>query len=200
MRPSSTTSSLRTTSTASTRSIAEDRHRRGKEPEDDPPSLARRRPLGELTEELVVATRPLAIEIERSALAASSDSSEGSTITSAPASSPSSLSSGGVNAACTGPRRPSRRSPRHRGRRSPRSPRPSCRSVRAPPVVSASMRAQSIATFPLPITTARSCGGRTRSPGNRGGRCTRRRTPWQPDPGRSSPGMPSCRSVCAPMV
>ena len=43
-------------------------------------------------------------------------------------------------------------------RRSPRSPHPSCPSARAPRGVSASMRATSSATFPLPMTTARSSG------------------------------------------
>ena len=51
-----------------------------------------------------------------------------------------------------------RRSRGSRSRRSPRWRRRSCRSARAPPRVSASIRATSSATFPFPTTTARSHG------------------------------------------
>ena len=48
---------------------------------------------------------------------------------------------------------------------------------------------------------ARARRGRTRGRGSRGGRCTRRRTRWPPScPGRSSPGIPSDLSVCAPVA
>ena len=84
-------------------------------------------------------------------------------------------------------------------RRSPRSPRPSCRSARAPRSVRASMRATSSATLPFPMTTARSCE-RSNS------RCWKSGWPLYQatssvaahEPGRSSPGIPSCRSVCEP--
>ena len=44
---------------------ADNRHRRDEEPEDDPARLARRRALGELAEQLVVAPRALAVLLER---------------------------------------------------------------------------------------------------------------------------------------
>ena len=67
--------------------------------------------------------------------------------------------------------------------------------------VSASIRAQSMATFPFPTTTARSCE-RSNS------RCWKSGWPLYQatnavagqEPGRSSPGTPSRRSVCAPTV
>ena len=76
---------------------------------------------------------------------------------SAPASSPSSPTSTGVQAACTGPRRPTTTISR--------IPAPLIAAIAASVVsvgasssgVRASMRATSSATFPFPITTARSC-------------------------------------------
>ena len=67
--------------------------------------------------------------------------------------------------------------------------------------VSASMRAQSIATFPLPITTARSCE-RSNSQSWKSGWPLYQATNSVAahEPGRSSPGMPSRRSVWAPTV
>ena len=90
-------------------------------------------------------------------LAGSRSSSPGSTRTSAPARSPSSPSSVDVHAACTGPRRPRTTTSR--------IPDDTIAAMAASVVsvgassseVSASMRATSSATFPFPITTARSC-------------------------------------------
>ena len=89
-------------------------------------------------------------------LAGSSSRSAGSITRSAPASSVSSCSSGVVNAACAGPRRPSTRISR--------IPEPRIAAIASSVVsvgsissaVSASIRATSTATFPLPTTTARS--------------------------------------------
>ncbi len=132
-------------------------------------------------------------------LAGSSSSSAGSTRTSAPASSPSSPSSVDVHAAWTGPRRPSTTISR--------MPDETIASIAASVVsvgasssrVSASIRATSSATLPFPMTTARSCE-RSKS------RCWKSGWPLYQatssvaahEPGRSSPGMPSRRSVCEP--
>src|SRR5581483_11823898 len=132
-------------------------------------------------------------------LAASSTRSAGSTITSAPASSPSSCSSGGVNAACTGPRRPSI-TISSSGDATIASIASSVVSVVASSsAVSASIRTQSIATLPFPTTT-------TRFVSRSNSWCWKSGWPLYQatnavagqEPGRSSPGMPSERSVCAP--
>ena len=82
--------------------------------------------------------------------------SAGSTITSAPASSPISCSSGVVNAACAGPRRPTTTISRI-GELAMAAIEASVASVGASSSwVSASIRATSSATFPFPITTTRS--------------------------------------------
>ena len=65
--------------------------------------------------------------------------------------------------------------------------------------VSASMRATSSATLPLPTTTARSTSrsnGRSWKSGWPLYQATNSNADHEP--GRSSPGMPSRRSVCAP--
>ncbi len=67
--------------------------------------------------------------------------------------------------------------------------------------VSASIRAQSIATFPFPITTARSCERSNMQSWKSGWPLYQATNSVAAhDPGRSSPGMPSRRSVCAPTV
>ena len=127
-------------------------------------------------------------------------SSAGSTRMSAPASSPSSPTSTGVHAACTGPRLPTTRISF--------TPAALIASIAASVVsvgassagVRASIRATSSATLPLPITTARSCE-RSNS--------RRWKSGWPlyqatndvagHEPGSSSPGIPSRRSVCAPI-
>ena len=106
-----------------------------------------------------------------------------------------------MNAACTGPRRPSITISS--------TPAPQIASIASGVVsvgasssaVSASMRAQSIATFPFPITTARSCErSNTRSWKSGWPLYQATNSVAAHEPGRSSPGMPSRRSVCAPTV
>ena len=108
----------------------------------------------------------------------SSSTSAGSTMTSARFSSPSSRSSGFVNAACAGPRRPRMTTSLDlRLRRTPSIAWSAVSVAASSSGSSTSMRATSIATLPLPITTARlAATGRTRGRRSRGGRCTRRRT------------------------
>ena len=133
------------------------------------------------------------------ALAGSRSSAAGSITRSAPASSVSSCSSGVVNAACAGPRRPSTRISR--------IPEPTIAAIASSVVsvgsissaVSASIRATSTATFPFPTTT-------TRSAERSNGRSWKSGWPLYQatnavaghEPGRSSPGMFIRLSACAP--
>ena len=116
-------------------------------------------------------------------------------------SSPSSRSSGFVNAACAGPRRPSRTTSR-----TPEALKTSIAwsavSVAASSSGSStSMRATSTATLPLPITTARSADRSNVSSQACGWplyQATNVVAGYEP--GRSSPGTPSDLSVCAPVA
>ena len=123
-------------------------------------------------------------------LAGSSSSSAGSTTTSAPASSPSSFSSGVVNAACAGPRRPSSTISRIPDSAIASIAGRWCRSAASSSGVSASIRATSSATFPLPTTTARSTD-RSNSSSWKSGWPLYQATNSVADhePGRSSPGI-----------
>jgi hypothetical protein len=65
--------------------------------------------------------------------------------------------------------------------------------------VSASIRATSTATLPLPTTTARSCERSNSSPWKSGWPLYQAtKAVAGQEPGRSSPGMSMRRSVCAP--
>ena len=136
--------------------LAEDRDRRDEEAEDDPPRLARR-PARRTPEQLEVPSSAISVRFQLAPCSpASSSRSCGVDDGLARRNSPSSLSSGGVNAACTGPRRPSMRISRS-GEAAIASAAASIVSVGASSsAVSASIRAQSIATLPFPITTTRS--------------------------------------------
>ncbi len=138
-------------------------------------------------------------ESKYSRLAGSSSISPGSMMMSASVSSPSSRTSGFVNAACAGPRRPTTTISS--------IPEPASASIAwsAVSVMSssargrASIRATSAATLPLPITTAR-LTERSNSRSAKSGwalyQLTNSVAAW--DPRRSSPGMPSLRSVAVP--
>ena len=97
---------FRTSSIASTRSLAEDRRGRREEAQPDrsglAPGLARR----VRSQLLEVSLHDGGAAASSAALASSSSRSAGSTTMSAPARSPSSPTSSGVQEACTGPRRP----------------------------------------------------------------------------------------------
>ena len=88
-------------------------------------------------------------------LSSSSATSAGSTTTSARASSPSSRSSGLVNAACAGPRRPSTTTSSTDAARNASSAWSAVSVGASSSRSSTSIRATSIATLPLPTTTAR---------------------------------------------
>ena len=133
------------------------------------------------------------------ALAGSSSSSAGSTTTSARASSPSSRSSGFVNAAWAGPRRPRMTTSVTEAAANAAIAWSAVSVDASSSGSSTSMRATSIATFPLPITTARShdrsnassaCAGWPLYQATNSVAAT--------DPGRSSPGIPSRLSVGVP--
>ena len=194
MRPSSSTSSLRTTSTASTRSVAEDRDRRDEEAQHDPPRLALRRARGVLAQQLDVAARALAVGLELAlARRRRARGRPGSTID---------VGAGELAELLQLGRRERRlhrpaAAEHHdlldaRSRRSRRSRRRSCRSARAPrrsARASARSRSRRCRSRSRPRARAR---GRTRGPGSRGGRCTRRRTRW-PATSRAGP-RPGCRA------
>ena len=117
--------------------------------------------------------------------------SAGSTITSARSSSPSSSSSGFVNAACTGPRRPRITISSTASEASTSIAWSAVSVARSSSTLSASIRAQSIATLPLPTTTTCSQPRSNSRSGWSGWPL------YQPtnvvaasEPGRSSPGMP----------
>ena len=126
-------------------------------------------------------------------------SSAGSTCTSTPVISPSSRSSGFVNAACSGPRRPSRITSDTLASDSGPIAWSAVSVSASSPGSSSSMRATSIATLPLPITTARSAL-RSKLSSQASGwplyQATKRVAGYEP--GRSSPGIPSRRSVSVP--
>ena len=109
---------------------------------------------------------------------------------------------GGVNAACAGPRRPSitiSRMPEADDRLDRRVGRVGRRELLVR--CSASIRATSTATLPFPTTTARS-PERSNSSSWKSGWPLYQATNSVAghEPGRSSPGIPSRRSVCAPTV
>ena len=110
-----------------------------------------------VAQDLDVALRVASAVLGQPARAGSSSSrSPGRRSTSARCSSPSSRSSGLVNAACAGPRRPSMTTSLDLRRRASASIAWSAVSVAASSSGSStSIRATSIATLPLPITTAR---------------------------------------------
>ena len=158
IRPSSSTSSLRTTSTASTRSppriaTGETRKRRtirGRLPAGGRAANSSERARSSSERARDPGRGPRARGVERQ-VARVHDHVGARELAEL-------LQLGGVNAACTGPRRPSIDDLLDAG--------PADRVDRLGAVVSvgasssgvsASIRAQSIATFPLPITTARSC-------------------------------------------
>ncbi len=141
----------------------------------------------------------LLLAASSASLAGSSSSSAGSTWMPAPASSPISWSSVEVHAACTGPRRPRTWISR--------SADPAIASIAASVVsvgasssrVSASIRATSSATFPLPTTTARSPERSNASSWKSGWPLYQATSSVAAhEPGRSSPGIPSLRSACDP--
>jgi hypothetical protein len=133
------------------------------------------------------------------ALAGSSPSSSGSTITSAPASSPISWSSVEVHDACTGPRRPITTISRMLELEIASIERSVLSVGASSSLVRASMRAMSSATFPFPMTTARSTE-RSKSRSWKSGWPLYQATSSVAghEPGTSSPGMPRRRSVCDP--
>ncbi len=132
-------------------------------------------------------------------LAGSSSSSAGSTTTSAPASSPISPSSVDVHAAWTGPRRPRTTISRMRDAQIASIARSVVSVGDSSSRVSASMRATSSATFPFPMTTARSWERSNGSSWKSGWPLYQATSSVAAhEPGRSSPGIPSRRSVCEP--
>ena len=108
-------------------------------------------------------------------------------------------SSGLVKAACTGPRRPSTRISRIPAAAIAAMAGSVVSVAASSSAVSASMRATSTATLPLPTTTARS-HERSNERSWKSGWPLYQATNAVAghEPGRSSPGMPMRRSVCAP--
>ena len=195
IRPPSSTSSLRTISTPSTRSVAEDRDRRDEEAQADRPRLALGRPHRVLVQQLDVPARPLPVLLERP-LARGVEHEVGGIDDHVGARELAELlqlgrREGRLHRAAAAEHA---RSPAAASRRSPGSPTSTvsvgCELLRRQREHARARRSRRCRCRRRRRARA---PGRCRGPGSRGGRCTRRRTPW-PATSRAGP-RPGCPSA-----